>query len=703
RAHLAGSRLRLELPTDRPRPAVWVARGSRVFFTVPPTLTEELRALSKRQGVTLFVLLLAAFQALLHRTAAQDDVVVGIPVANRRRNEIQDLIGFFVNTLALRSAAGAELRFGDFLAATRRSTLDALEHQDLPFEKLVLELQPDRALGHSPLFQVIFAFQNIPVAGLRLRDVTFSSMPVDRGSAMFDLTLNLAEIDGGLGGWLEYSCELFDGPTVGRLAAHFGLLLAGVAIDLEIPLGRLPRLAPGEGHQLVHEWNDSTAGYAAPATLHELFYLQAERTPEALAAIFAEERLTYAELDGRSNRLAHHLRSLGVGPEARVGICAERSLALVIGLLGILKAGGAYVPLPPDYPRERLGIALEDAGIEVLLTLAELVDRLPSHRARTVLLDAGDAGIASRPDRRPAPSAAPEDLAYVIFTSGSTGRPKGAMNTHRAIVNRLAWMQDAYRLDSTDTVLQKTPFGFDVSVWELFWPLATGAPLVLALPGGHQDPEYLAATIERQRITTLHFVPSMLQTFLEVEGIERCRGLRRVMASGEALSSELAAAFFARLPGVPLHNLYGPTEAAVDVTFWACQPEAGRRGLPIGRPIGNLRIRLLDAAFSPAPIGAPGELYIGGSGLARGYVGRPDLTAERFLPEPGALEPGARLYRTGDLARYRADGAIEYLGRVDHQVKIRGFRIELGEIEAALDAHPGVRESVVLARLDTPG
>jgi amino acid adenylation domain-containing protein len=704
RAHLAGSRLLLELPTDRPRPAVWGARGSRVFLAVPPDLTEALRALARRQDVTLFVLLLAVFQVLLHRSAAQDDVVVGIPIANRRRHEIQDLIGFFVNTLACRSSAPVDLPFDAFLARTKATSLDAFEHQDLPFEKLVSELKPERALGHSPLFQVIFAFQNIPVAGLTLRDITFASMPVDRGSAMFDLTFNLAEIDGGLSGWLELSTDLFDGPTVARLGAHFRTLLAGVTGAGATPIGRLPLLTAGELQQLSVEWNDTATEPATPAALHHPFEAQAETTPGASAVSFAGATLTYAELDARTNRLAHHLRALAVGPGVPVGICAERSLAMVVGLLGILKAGGAYVPLDPDHPRERLAAVLDDARVAVLLTVEGLAERLPENRAPTVLLDAAWPEIAARPAGRLASGVTPDDLAYVIFTSGSTGRPKGAMNSHRAVVNRLAWMQAAYRLDGTDAVLQKTPASFDVSVWEFFWPLATGARLVLALPGGHQDPEYLAATVERERITTLHFVPSMLYAFLETRGLdERCHGLRRVIASGEALPEELVALFLARLPGVELHNLYGPTEAAIDVTAWPCRRAGEGRGVPIGRPISNLRIHLLDAALAPVPIGAAGELYIGGVGLARGYAHRPDLTAERFVPEPGAAERGARMYRTGDLARRRTDGAIEYLGRVDHQVKIRGFRIELGEIEAALARHPGVREVVVLARLDTPG
>jgi amino acid adenylation domain-containing protein len=437
--------------------------------------------------------------------------------------------------------------------------------------------------------------------------------------------------------------------------------------------------------------------------LHESFEAQVARTPGAAALVFEDHQLTYRQLDLRANQLAHQLRSLGVGPEVLVGLSIERSLELVIGLFGILKAGGAYVPLDPEYPSERLAFMLTDAQAPVLLTQEHLKSRLPSHDAHVVCLDGDWDAIAEHSDAKPAEQTIAENLAYVIYTSGSTGRPKGAMNEHRGICNRLFWMQDEYRLTPADTVLQKTPFSFDVSVWEFFWPMMTGARLVLARPGGHKDASYLARLIEEQQVTVLHFVPSMLQVFLDEPDLEqRCGSLRDVICSGEALSYDLQERFFSRLDA-RLHNLYGPTEAAVDVTYWECQRGGKERVVPIGRPVANTQIHVLDEELRPVPVGTPGELHIGGVQVGRGYWNRPELTAERFIPDPFRDAPDARLYKTGDLARYRADGAVEFLGRIDFQVKIRGNRVELGEIEAVLESHAGVKQAVVMAREDEPG
>ncbi|HKH47513.1 MAG TPA: amino acid adenylation domain-containing protein [Thermoanaerobaculia bacterium] len=707
RERLLGAPPVLELPADRPRSSPQSDRGALRIVRLAPDLSAEVAALARREGATLFMTLLAAFQTLLQRSSGQDDVSVGAPVAGRNRVETERLIGFFVNTLVLRTDLSGDPTFRELLARVRTLTLDAFRHQDLPFEKLVEEIRPERSLSHTPLFQAMLTLQNAPREELELPGLRLRPLAMEPGTAKLDLLLELAEDPSGIAGTLHYRTEMFEAATMERLVGHFQRLLEGAAGDPARRISELPWLSAGELHQVLWEWNDSRAELAGEPTLHRLFEAQAARTPHAVAIEMDQidqmdqgAALTYAELESRASRLARHLRKLGVEPEALVGICAERSIEMVVGLLGILKAGGAYLPLDPDLPPERLAFVLGDAGVRALLVQSGLASRLPDHGVPTVLLDApGNIEEAGLP---PVPIS-PDALAYVIYTSGSTGKPKGAMNTHRAVVNRLLWMQSAFELSAADAVLQKTPFGFDVSVWEFFWPLAVGARLVMARPGGHQDPEYLAAASERARSTTLHFVPSMLSTFLEVRSLEGCRGVRRVIASGEALPADLAATFFTRLPGVELHNLYGPTEAAIDVTAWACAPEAGRRAVPIGRPIANLRIALLDRALAPVPIGVAGELYIGGAGLARGYVRRPDLTAERFLPDPHEGRPGARMYRTGDLARFRSDGAIEFLGRIDHQVKIRGFRIELGEIEAALGAHPDVREVVVLARLDAPG
>jgi amino acid adenylation domain-containing protein len=431
-----------------------------------------------------------------------------------------------------------------------------------------------------------------------------------------------------------------------------------------------------------------------------LFEVQAEKTPDAPAVVFEDQRLTYRELNERSNQLAHCLLESGVGPEVLVGICAERSLEMVIGLLGILKAGGAYVPLDPAYPGERLAFMMEDADVPVLLIQEHLRDKLPGCRARVFCLDDPNL-IKDKQIGNPGGSVTGHNLAYMIYTSGSTGRPKGAMNSHQGIRNRLLWMQEAYGLTHYDRVLQKTPFSFDVSVWEFFWPLMFGACLVMARPGGHQDSSYLVDVIRKQQITTIHFVPSMLQLFLGEQYLSECRSLRRVICSGEALPFELQRRFFACL-NAELHNLYGPTEASVDVTSWACERKEQGRIVPIGYPIANIQTYILDKGLEPVPVGIAGELFLGGTGLGRGYLKRPDLTAEKFIPDLYGGR-GSRIYRTGDLARWLPDGSIEYLGRLDHQVKIRGLRIELGEIEAVLMAHPGIREAVVTAREDVPG
>jgi amino acid adenylation domain-containing protein/non-ribosomal peptide synthase protein (TIGR01720 family) len=486
------------------------------------------------------------------------------------------------------------------------------------------------------------------------------------------------------------------------MAQHFQTLLEGIVANPQQRVSQLPLLTEQERHQLLVEWNNTTKEYPNDKCIHQLFEEQVERAPDAIAVVFEGEQLTYRELNQRANQLAHHLRVLGVEPEVLVGICVERSLYMVVGLLGILKAGGAYVPLDPTYPSERLGYMLEDSSVSVLLTLARLVEALPKHKARVLCLDTDALSFAQQTQSNPISGVMPKNLAYVIYTSGSTGKPKGAMNTHRGICNRLLWMHDTYQLTQADRVLQKTPFSFDVSVWEFFWPLLTGARLVIAKQDGHRDPGYLVKAIVQQQITTLHFVPSMLQVFLEEQGLESCSCLRRVFCSGEALPKELQERFFARLE-CELHNLYGPTEAAIDVTFWQCKRDSNLRTVPIGRPIANTQIYILDGYLQPVPVGVAGELYIGGDGLARGYLNRPDLTNEKFIPNPFNNEPGSCLYKTGDKARFLRDGNIEFRGRIDNQVKIRGFRIELGEIETVLTAHPQVLKAVVIVRENIEG
>ncbi|MHC5915817.1 MAG: amino acid adenylation domain-containing protein, partial [Nostoc sp.] len=698
KTQLVGTNTVLELPTDRPRPPVQTYQGAVQSLMLPQTLSASLKELSHQQGVTLFMTLLAAFGTILHRYTGQEDILIGSPIAGRNQVETEGLIGFFVNTLAIRTQLSGNPSFRQLLSQVREVTLGAYAHQDLPFEKLVEELQPERNLSHSPLFQVMFAFHNTPRELWELPGLTITPLKVHSGAAKFDLTLDLEETSSGIKGGIEYNTDLFDATTIARMIGHFQTLLAGIVANPEQQISDLPLLTPAEQHQLLGEWNNTQTDYDLSQCLHQLFEAQVEKTPDALAVKFADKHLTYHQLNCRANQLAHHLQTCGVQADVLVAICVERSLEMVVGLLGILKAGGAYVPLDPEYPQERIAYMLEDCQAPVLLTQKSLVAHLPTSTQK-ICLDSDWETISQQSDGNPNSSIKPVDLAYVIYTSGSTGKPKGAMNSHRGICNRLLWMQDAYKLTQSDRVLQKTPFSFDVSVWEFFWPLLTGARLVMAQPGGQRDATYLINTIAQEEITTLHFVPSMLQIFLQTKGLERCGALKQVFCSGEALPVDLQERFFDSM-GCELHNLYGPTEAAIDVTFWQCQRESNLKSVPIGRAIANTQLYILDSHFQAVPLGAIGELYIGGIGVARGYLNRPDLTAERFISHP--FNEGEKLYKTGDLARYLADGNIEYIGRIDHQVKIRGFRIELGEIETLLAQHPTIQQTVVTARVDHP-
>jgi amino acid adenylation domain-containing protein len=696
RRQLHGAPVVLELPADRPRPAVQSFEGALLPFALPVPLVQALRALAQDSGGTLFMVSLAAFALLLHRITGQDDLLVGSPIAGRTRGELEPLVGFFINTLVLRIDLKGDPSFLELLGRVRETTLGAFAHQDLPFDRLVEELRPDRDVARPPLVQVALALQNAPVQRFELSGLTLAPFDLDLGVSKLDLSLFLAEADGEVSALAEYSTRLFDRDRIERMAGNFRTLLAGAVAMPGRRLSALPLLTPAEMQQIL-EWNDRERGYPQGFCLHQLFEALAERSPEAEAVRFEETRLTYRELELRSNQLGQWLRTHGVGPEVVVGVLLDRSIEMVVALYGVLKAGGAYLPMDPSYPKERLAFFVEDSAPRVLLTVSGLAGLVPP-KSPAVFLDTAWPEITGASGERPRTRSSPDDLAYVIYTSGSTGRPKGAMNAHRGIVNRILWMQEAYQLDSSDRVLQKTPFSFDVSVWELFWPLAAGAVLVMARPDGHRDPAWLAEAIAREQITTLHFVPSMLRAFLEAEGLERCASLRRVIASGEELTADLAARFFERLGWAELHNLYGPTEAAVDVTAWPCRPTEAMARVAIGRPIANLGIHLLDRTGQPVPPGIPGELHIGGTGVGRGYLGRPELRADRFVPDPLRTDRGGRLYRTGDLARHRSDGAIDFLGRIDHQVKVRGFRIELGEIEAALCAHPRVREAAVLVQ-----
>ncbi len=682
----------LELATDRPRPVLVSPRGGRCHLRLTRAEMEPLAALARRRGATLFMTLLTVFETLLHRVTGLDDVAVGTPVANRPRPELESLIGFFVNTLVLRGDLRGDPTLIALLDRLRETCLDAYGHQDLPFEDLVKALDPERDTSRNPFFQMFFALQELPERS-GLQGMAAGPVETHGLAAKFDLQLALIHEDGALRGFLEYRSDLFDATTARRLVGHYRCLLASCAERPEARLGELALLTPAERHQVRSEMNDTVRDLGADLCLHTLLAERARRCPAAVAVSFGSAQLTYAGLQERAGALAHHLQTLGVGPETRVAVAMERSLEMVIALVAVLEAGGAYLPLDPAYPRKRLELLVRDARCPVLLTQQRLLPRLPESTARVLCVDGDVTGEVPKPlGQLPERHLDSATVAYVIYTSGSTGRPKGVMCSHRGIVNRLRWMQDAYRLEPGDRVLLKTPYSFDVSVWELFWPLAFGARLVIARPEGHRDTDYLRAVLDREAISTLHFVPSMLRIFLDQGGLGGHPNLRRVFASGEALPRALARRFLAA-SSAELHNLYGPTEAAVDVTYHPCRP--GEKTVPIGRPIANIGIHLLDRRLRPVPIGVPGELLIGGVGLARGYLGRPGLTAQRFVPDAVSGAAGERLYRTGDRARRLSGGEVDYLGRDDHQIKIRGFRVELGEIETALLEDPALRQAIV--------
>jgi amino acid adenylation domain-containing protein/FkbM family methyltransferase len=689
----------LELPADFPRPALQSQRGDSIEFGVPVELTVKLKQLCLQQGTTLYMTLLAAFQTLMSRYSRQHDITTGSPIAGRRRTETEALIGFFVNTLVLRTDLSGAPAFTTLLERVKKSTLEAYAHQDVPFEKLVEVLSPERDLSRSPLFQVMFALQNAPYSTLQLGPAMLERFDVRTGAAQFDLTLAMAEMADGMQCSIEYCTELFEAATITRWIEEFKVLLGSIAASPEQSIGALPLLSANERTQLLQEWNRTEVNYPREKCLMDLVEEQAQRAPNAVAVSSEEGQLTYAELNAQANQIAHYLRRLGVGPEAPVGMCMERSLEMVKGLLGILKAGGVYVPLDPGYPLERLLRIVAESKAPVTLVQERWVKELPPESGTLVKVDADWPKISQESKEDLNVRLDLDNLAYVVYTSGSTGGPKGSMNTHGGILNRLLWMQERFDLKEDDHVLQKTPICFDISLWEFLWPLMVGAELVMARPGGHLDPEYVARVIQEKKITTLHFVPSALRAFLESAGVEKCAGVRRVICSGEVLSKDLQSIFFSRFHS-ELHNLYGPTEAAVDVTSWACEQNHSRRGVPIGEPIANTQVYVLDELMEPTPIGIPGELYIGGAGLARGYLGRAELTAERFIANPFSATPGERLYRTGDLARYMPDGNLEFLGRIDDQVKISGHRVEPREVEEVIQSHTAVQQVAVVAEED---
>jgi amino acid adenylation domain-containing protein len=701
----------LDLRTDRPRPATQSEAGAAIQLLLPQHLVSRVFEFARVEGATAFTVLLACFEILLARHSGQKSFIVGSPVAGRPRASFGRVVGYFVNPLPLAVDLDGEPTVRAFLHRVRETVLSGLEHQNFPFPRAVERLKQERDPSRSPVFQAMFVLekayldQESDVAMLVLNASEWNAefagfelqpFPLPERAVMFDLCLALAQSDGVVRGELLYRTDLFEAATVERMARHFEILLGAMMSSPDTRVSELALLTTEEQHQVLVEWNATEVSYPKEKAVHELFEDQASRTPDAVALVFADETVTYGELNSRANGVAQGLRKRGIGPEELVAVFMDRSVEMVTALVGILKSGAAYVPIDPDYPEDRIAYMLEDSGARVVLTQSKLALRLTG-AATVVCLDT-EHGLQARDESIPM-RVDGSSLAYVIYTSGSTGRPKGAMNTHAGLRNRLLWMQETYKLTPEDAVLQKTSFSFDVSGWEFFWPLMVGARLVIAQPGGHKDSAYLCEVIAREKITTIHFVPSMLQVFLEDPAVAKCTSLTRVICSGEALPLELTQRFFERSQA-ELHNLYGPTEAAIDVSAWHCKRDGQEASVPIGRPIANTSLYILDERMAPTPVGVAGELYIGGIQLARGYWRRPDLTAERFVANP--FGPG-RIYKTGDSARFRTDGSIEYLGRLDHQIKLRGFRIELGEIESFLREKEGILDAVVILREDRPG
>jgi|CXWL01.1.fsa_nt_gi amino acid adenylation domain-containing protein/non-ribosomal peptide synthase protein (TIGR01720 family) len=701
---LEGSPTLLELPFDRPRPAVCSYQGARYSFSMPKSLTVRLYDLSKKEKTTLFVTLITVFNVLLYRYSRQCDINIGYPIANRTQVETEGLIGFFVNTLVLRTDLSGNPPFVELLGQVRDRVLDAQIHQELPFERIVEELQPARSLSYNPLFQVMFALQNMPMENLELPDLHIERLPLETGVSLFDLSLLVTERDGGLDALFEYSTDLFEECSVGRMASHFVQLLECFSVSPDALIGSLSLLTNNERLQILGQWNTQETVYPGERLLHELFEKMAEERPHAEVLVCKTGRLSYRELNERANWVAHELRKLGVGPETYVGLCLERSPEALVGMIGILKAGGAYVPLDPNYPKERLAFMLADCGASLVLTKERYLDLLTECDLKMIFMDRDWPFIAVQPVSLVANLNTPDNTAYLIFTSGSTGKPKGVVVSHRNAVASTTTRFKYYQ-EKVDGFLLLSSFAFDSSVAGIFWTLGQGGRLCFPSEEEVQEPAALLEWIAKERLTHLLCLPSLYGLLLDQASSFQLTSLRTAIVAGETCPRHLPAKHAHLLSSVRLYNEYGPTEN----TVWSSVYEVRARDLetdrpiPIGCPIANSQIYLLDSYLNPVPIGIPGELYIGGAGLTRGYLGRPDLTAERYMPNPFSKTPGNRLYKTGDLARYRPDGNIEFLGRIDHQVKIRGFRIELGEIENRLRQYPGIQEAVVIAHEDTVG
>jgi len=710
---LTGAPASLDLPLDRPRPPIMTVRGARFDFRLSESTTARVRAAARAHGTTVFITLLAAYQTLLHRITGSDDIVVGTSIAARTRQEFEALPGVFMNTLALRTRFDGAPDFSRVLERVKATAHDAYQHQELPFEAMVAALNPIRDPGRSRLFQVFFDSDIITLEGLALQGLTTERLDIDPGIAKFDFAFSVGEAGARLKVEVDYNTDLFDASTMQRLARQFEALLDGLLAEPERPVAEQPLLTPDERQTLLTTWNDAAVRAVDLSRLvHRQFAEQVARTPHAVAVRAGEALMTHAELEAASHRLAQRLRRAGVGPEVLVGVCCERSMDTLVSVLGIWKAGGAYLPLDPDHPVERLRLLLHDARPAVLITRQAVASRLPASLAPSILcLDSEADALLQERAEAPDDVSRPEHLAYVIYTSGSTGEPKGVMIEHRALVNHIAWVRELFGLTSADRLLLRTPLTFDASLWEIVHPLVAGAQLVIAPQGVHEDADELLELAARHGITVLQTVPSLLRVWVDEPRLAGCRTLRHLICAGEALPAGLVARFQRRCRAegldVRLHNLYGPSEACIDSTSYTCAPAAGapreETTIPVGRPASNVRVHVLDERLQPLPIGCVGEIVIGGAGLARGYLQRPEATAAAFVPDPFRPGSGERLYRTGDLGRFLPDGNLAFVGRRDSQVKLNGQRIELGEVEVGLERHPDVHQAVVVVHSGTTG
>jgi amino acid adenylation domain-containing protein len=698
----------VSLLTDRSRTSNLSTEGAKRSIIVPPELVEDLKSLGRKHRATLFMVLLTAFQMLLSRYTRQQDIAVGVPIAGRTELETEPLIGCFMNMLVFRLILSGLESFDDVLEKTRKIAVAAYDNQDLPFERLVQELAPQRSANRWPLFQVMFNLRNIPKPEKdRAGDLTIEPFPFEPGwIGGLDLSLEAVDQTDGLHCHLTYPAALFDAATMERLMTHYRNLLKGIAANPGQRISDVPLLMQFERQRLLIDWNRTRRNYPESGFIHGLFESQAARSPHAVALISEGRQVTYSELNERANQLAHYLIELGVGPDSLLGIWMNRSVELAVALLAVLKAGGAYVALDPRYPADRMQFILNDTGVRIILTQCALVERWPELNIDTAMaeptllaLDQECRFTTEEPKENPINRAGPDNLAYIIYTSGSLGVPKAVMATHRGIFNYLMWRSEYFALTPADRLLQTSSICFDDSVWEFFEPLAAGATLVLP---AELDVARLASLIAEHEITATCMVPSLLYALLDDPDLDRCTSLRRVTTGGEVLTADLKSRFYSRL-AADLYNGYGPTEATIASCFWACDRHTSSDRTPIGKPVANVQIYILDSFLHPVPVGIAGEIYIGGAGLARGYLKRPDQTAERFIPHPFSDIPGERLYRTGDLARYLPDGNLEFLGRLDTQVKIRGHRIELEEIETVLRRHPGIRNCAAGVRQFAPG